>query len=133
MRKKSAIGSGTTFARGSPPQSIATRHGRPKPSSKTLAGSKADWPRTRSGSTRRSRSTRYRAICSRELWSGHPLAQLKESVMSTAKTVVVVLVLLIAFGIVGRMDYEDAKRVARANGEEGIRLFCVRFSTDGSA
>ena len=53
--------------------------------------------------------------------------------MSTAKTVVVVLVLLIAFGIVGRMDYEDAKRVARANGEEGIRLFCVRFSTDGSA
>jgi len=47
--------------------------------------------------------------------------------MSTAKTVVVVLVLLIAFGIVGRMDYEEAKRVASANAEEGIRLFCVRF------
>ena len=52
--------------------------------------------------------------------------------MSTAKTVVVVLVLLIAFGIVGRMDYEDSKRVARANGEEGIRLLCVRFHVDGS-
>ena len=53
--------------------------------------------------------------------------------MSTAKTVIVVLVLLIAFGIVGRMDYEDAKRAARANGQEEIRLFCVRFRTDGSA
>ena len=52
--------------------------------------------------------------------------------MSAAKTVVVVLVLLIAFGIAGRMDYEDAKRMARAKGEEEIRLFCVRFGTDGS-
>ena len=38
--------------------------------------------------------------------------------MSTAKTVIVVLVLLAAFGIVGSMDYEDAKRAARANGQE---------------
>ena len=53
--------------------------------------------------------------------------------MSTAKTVIVVLVLLAAFGIVGSMDYEDAKRAPRANGQEEIRLFCVRFRTDGSA
>ena len=52
--------------------------------------------------------------------------------MSTAKSVAVVLFLLLAFGIVGRMDYEDAKRTANGNGEEGIRLFCVRFGTDGS-
>jgi len=51
--------------------------------------------------------------------------------VSTAKTVVVVLVLLVAFGIVGRMDYEEAKRVASANAEEGIRL-CVRFPVDVS-
>ena len=38
-----------------------------------------------------------------------------------------------AFGIVGSMDYEDAKPAARANGQEEIRLFCVRFRTDGSA
>ena len=52
--------------------------------------------------------------------------------MSTAKTVAVVLFLLLAFGIVGRMDYEDAKRTANGNGEEGMRLFCVRFGTAGS-
>src|SRR5205823_13967105 len=115
---------GTTFARGSPPRSIATRHGQPKRSSKTRAGSKADWPRTRSGSTRRSRSTPYRATCSREFCgAGIRSFNFKESVVSTAKTVVVVLVLLVAFGIVGRMDYEEAKRVASANAEEGIRLF----------
>ncbi len=47
--------------------------------------------------------------------------------MSTAKIVLVLLFLFIAFGIVGRMDYEDAQRMARANGKEGIRLFCVHF------
>ena len=52
--------------------------------------------------------------------------------MSIAKTVAVVLVLLVAFGIVGRMDYEDAQRIARANGKEGIRLFCVHFPNDVS-
>ena len=35
--------------------------------------------------------------------------------MSTAKMVLVVLFLLVAIGIVGRMDYEDAKRMERAN------------------
>jgi len=52
--------------------------------------------------------------------------------VSIAKTVAVVLVLLVAFGIVGRTDYEEAKRVASANSEEGIRLCCVRFPVDGS-
>ena len=52
--------------------------------------------------------------------------------MSTAKIVLVLLFLIIAFGIVGRMDYEDAQRMARANGKEGIRLFCVRFPIDVS-
>ena len=52
--------------------------------------------------------------------------------MSTAKLVLVLLVLLIALGIVGRMDYEDAQRIARANGKEGIRLFCVHFPNDVS-
>ena len=47
--------------------------------------------------------------------------------MSTAKIVLVVLFLLVALGIVGRMDYEDAKRMERANRKEGIRLFCVHF------
>jgi hypothetical protein len=50
--------------------------------------------------------------------------------MSTAKIVLVLLFLFIAFGIVGRMDYEDAQRMARANGKEGIRLFCVHFPID---
>ena len=50
--------------------------------------------------------------------------------MSTAKIVLVLLFLFIAFGIVGRMDYEDAQRMARANGKEGIRLFCVHFPMD---
>ena len=53
--------------------------------------------------------------------------------MSTPKTVAVVLFLLLAFGVVGRMDYEDAKRMARVSGEEEIHLFCARFGTDGSA
>ena len=52
--------------------------------------------------------------------------------MSTAKLVLVLLVLFIALAIVGRMDYEEAKRVASANAEEGIRPFCVRFPVDGS-
>jgi hypothetical protein len=53
--------------------------------------------------------------------------------MSTAKMVCVALFLLLAFGIVGRMDYEDAKRVERASGKEGIRLFCVHYPIDASA
>ncbi len=52
--------------------------------------------------------------------------------MSTAKMVLVLLFLLVAFGIVGRMDYEDAKRMERASSQEGIRLFCVRFPIDVS-
>ena len=52
--------------------------------------------------------------------------------MSTAKLVLVLLVLFIALGIVGRMDYEDAKRRERVS-EEGIQLFCVRFPIDASA
>jgi len=52
--------------------------------------------------------------------------------MSTAKMVLVVLFLLVALGIVGRMDYEDAKRMERANIQDGIRLLCVRFPIDGS-
>ena len=46
--------------------------------------------------------------------------------MSTAKMVLVVLFLLVALGIVGRMDYEDAKRMERANIQDRIRLLCVR-------
>ena len=53
--------------------------------------------------------------------------------MSTAKIVLVVLFLLVALGIVGRIDYEDAKRMERANIQDGIRLLCVRFPIDGSA
>ena len=52
--------------------------------------------------------------------------------MSTAKLVLVLLVLFIALGIVGRMDYEDAKRMERANIQDGIRLLCVRFPIDAS-
>jgi hypothetical protein len=52
--------------------------------------------------------------------------------MSTAKIVLVVLFLLVALGTVGRMDYEDAKRMERANIQDGIRLLCVRFPIDGS-
>ena len=52
--------------------------------------------------------------------------------MSTAKMVLVVLFLLLALGIVGRMDYEDAKRMERANIQDGIRLLCVRFPIDVS-
>ena len=52
--------------------------------------------------------------------------------MSTAKMVLVVLFLLVALGIVGRMDYEDAKRMERANIQDGIRLLCVRFPMDAS-
>jgi hypothetical protein len=50
--------------------------------------------------------------------------------MSTAKIVLVLLFLFIAFGIVGRMDYEDAKRMERANIQDGIRLLCVHFPMD---
>lgn len=53
--------------------------------------------------------------------------------MSTAKMVLVVLFVLVAFGAVGSMDYEDAKRTERAGSTEGIRLFCVRFPIDASA
>jgi hypothetical protein len=53
--------------------------------------------------------------------------------MSTAKIVLVVLFLLVVLGTVGRMDYEDAKRMERANIQDGIRLLCVRFPIDGSA
>ena len=52
--------------------------------------------------------------------------------MSTAKMVLVVLFLLVALGIVGRMDYEDAKRMERANIQDGIRLLCERFPIDAS-
>ena len=52
--------------------------------------------------------------------------------MSTAKIVLVVLFLLVALGIVGRMDYEDAKRMERANIQDGIRLLCERFPFDAS-
>jgi hypothetical protein len=52
--------------------------------------------------------------------------------MSTAKMVLVVLFLLVPLGIVGRMDYEDAKRMERANIQDGIRLLCVRFAIDAS-
>ena len=52
--------------------------------------------------------------------------------MSTAKMVLVVLFLLVALGIVGRMDYEDAQRMERANIQDGIRLLCVRFPIDAS-
>ena len=50
--------------------------------------------------------------------------------MPAERQVVVVLVLLIALGIVGRMDYEDAKRMERVGSKEGMRLFCVRFPID---
>ena len=50
--------------------------------------------------------------------------------MSTAKIVLVVLFLLVPLGIVGRMDYEDAKRMERANRKEVMRLFCVHFPID---
>jgi len=53
--------------------------------------------------------------------------------MSTAKIVCVALFLLMAFGIVGRMDYEDAKRMERASGKEGLRLFCVHYPSDAFA
>ena len=53
--------------------------------------------------------------------------------MSTSKLVLVFLVLLIALGIVGRMDYEDAKRMERVSSQEGIQLFCVLFPIDASA
>jgi hypothetical protein len=46
--------------------------------------------------------------------------------------VLVVLFLLVALGIVGRTDYEDAKRMERANIQDGIRLLCVRFPIDAS-
>jgi hypothetical protein len=52
--------------------------------------------------------------------------------MSTAKVVLVVLFLWVALGIVGRMDYEDAKRMERADIQDGIRLLCVRFPMDAS-
>ena len=52
--------------------------------------------------------------------------------MSTAKIVLVVLILMVPLGIVGRMDYEDAKRMERANIQDGIRLLCVRFPIDAS-
>jgi hypothetical protein len=52
--------------------------------------------------------------------------------MSTAKFVLVVLVLSIALGIVGRMDYEDARRTERISGKEEIRLACVRVPIDAS-
>src|ERR1700687_1930609 len=48
-------------------------------------------------------------------WERIPLVHFKESVMSTAKMVLVLLFLLVALGIVGRIDYEDAKRMERAN------------------
>jgi hypothetical protein len=47
--------------------------------------------------------------------------------------VLVLLVLFIGLGIVGRMDYEDAKRMERVRSQEGIQLFCVRFPIDASA
>lgn len=52
--------------------------------------------------------------------------------MSTVKLVLVLLVLFIALGIVGRMDYEDARRTERISSKEGIRLSCVRVPIDAS-
>ena len=52
--------------------------------------------------------------------------------MSTAKMVLVMLFLLVGLGVVGRMDYEDAKRMERANIQDGIRLLCVRLPIDAS-
>ena len=53
--------------------------------------------------------------------------------MSTGKTTLVLLVILVAFGLVGRMDYEDAKRIERTNGRQGIRLSGMRVPIDASA
>ena len=53
--------------------------------------------------------------------------------MATGKMVLVWLVMLVAFGIVGRMDYDDAKRMERVTGNVEIRLYCVRFPIDASA
>lgn len=53
--------------------------------------------------------------------------------MSTGKTMLVLLVVLVAFGVVGRMDYEDATRMDRASSKEDIRLSCVRVPIDTSA
>lgn len=53
--------------------------------------------------------------------------------MPTGKMMLVLLVVLVAFGIVGRMDYEDAKRMEHAGSKEAIRLFCVRVPIDASA
>lgn len=44
--------------------------------------------------------------------------------MSTPKLVLAVGCLLAIFCIVGRMDYEDAVLIARANGHDAIRLIC---------
>ena len=44
--------------------------------------------------------------------------------MSTPKLVLAVGCLLAIFGIVGRMDYEDAVLIARTNGNDAIRLIC---------
>jgi hypothetical protein len=52
--------------------------------------------------------------------------------MSTAKFVLALLVLFIALGIVGRMDYEDAMRTERISSKEAIRLSCVRVPIDAS-
>ena len=53
--------------------------------------------------------------------------------MSTGKMVLVSLVMLVVFGIVGRMDYDEAKRMERIADKVEIRLSCVRFPIDASA
>jgi len=52
--------------------------------------------------------------------------------MSTVKFMLVLLVLFTALGIVGRMDYEDARRTERTSSKEAIRLSCVGVPMDAS-
>lgn len=44
----------------------------------------------------------------------------------TQKIVLISIVLIVAYGIVGRMDYEDALRSAQARTETAMRLLCWR-------
>ncbi len=50
--------------------------------------------------------------------------------MSTPKLVLAMGCLFAIFGIVGRMDYEDALRMEHANGNNAMRLFCQHASIE---
>jgi len=50
--------------------------------------------------------------------------------MSTSKLVLAMGCLFAIFGIVGRMDYEDALRMEQANGNNAMRLFCQHESIE---